>query len=881
MGWLGEAWRRLAFLLGRGRFEQDLDEEMRFHLEMKARKNREAGVAADEAEYAARRRFGNMLSLRERSSDAWGWSWLERLAQDVRYALRMMRRSPGFTAVAMLVLALGIGVNSAVFSALNGLLLNPYPFPHAERLMEIASRHESHTSGRWSSTVLIREYFDYREQNAVFEEMGAYIWTKRTLTGQSMPGLVTAERITGGEATAGFLKVLGIEPALGRFFSAEEDRPGGSPVVVLSHAMWQTRFGGRPDILGQTLTLAGKAHTIIGVLPARFALPGTYTCEFWLPAALDPATGRGTRMDNMTWIARLKPGVSRERAQADMNVIASRLAAQYPADDGGWRVLVRPANEALADEARTLLLLLGGGVGLVLLIVCTNVAGLMLARNAGRAREIAIRASLGACRSRLVRQMLAESLMLSLPGGVLGLLAAEWLIRLGRRAAPAYMGIDAALRLDGHVLTFALAASLATGILFGLAPAFHASRVDLNVVMKGGADARGGLRARNRFLAALVVAEVALACVLLTGGGLLMKGFLRLLRVDLGVRTEHVLTFQLTLPEARYGSDARRIEFYDRLLERMRSLPGVLAVGAVSALPMSNYYSGGGFQIEGRPAPKRWQDLAAQYCSATPGYFQSMGIATMRGREFTDTDRRGSEGVVIINQVLARQFFRNEDPIGQRLKELGPIVGVVGSVRHGGPEREPGPQIYVPMLRSPGHAPYVAVRTAGDPLQLARAVRAEVRALDRDMPVDRLRTMEQVVSEALSIPRTMTVLAGGFGVFALVLAAIGIYGMIAYSVTQRTHEIGIRVALGAAYFDVLLLMVRRGLLLTLAGAAIGSVGALAASRVLASMLSGVSPRDVVVFASVPVVLILTALAASYLPARRAARVDPLVALRCD
>ena len=862
-----EFWRRLRFLVRRSRFDRDLEEEMQFHLAMKENERREAGVGPEEARYAARRRFGNVTRLAEDSREAWVWGAVERFAKDIRFALRMLGRNPGFALAAVLVLALGIGANTAIFSVVNALLLNPFPFPESHRLVAVEARH---SSGQNRGTGY-RDFLDWREQNVVFEEMALPPWPgSYTLTGRGEP-----ERITGGFATAGFFPLLGVQPALGRFFTADEDRPGAPGVALVSYAAWQRRFNGRADIIGHTMTLDGKPYTIIGVMPGRFVFPGR-TCEFWAPLSENPGNSR--YQHQYTAIARLKAGVTVERAQADMTAIARRLEQQYPETNKGWGVVVTPIGQALAQEVKRPAGILFAVVVFVLLLACANVAGLMLARASGRAKEIAIRTSLGASRARIVRQMLTESVLLAVLGGGLGLIVAEWLIHVLRAAAPQDFGLDSTLRLDSYVLGFTLAVSLAAGVVFGLAPALYGSMTDLNVALKGGGSAWSGARSRSRFLSGLVAGEVALSLVLLVGAGLLTKDFLLMLRVDLGLRTEHLLTFVLAPPRAEYPT----AQLYQDLLARLRSAPCVESAAAVGYLPMTGGYSGSGFEIEGRPKPADWMELTAQNNYSTPGYFRTIGIPLLRGRDFDERDTAASARVVIINDTLARRYFPNEDPIGHRIRrgQWRTIVGVVGSVKHQQPMRDPVPMMYLPFAQSPGPA-WVVVRTAGDPVKLAAVARGVVRALDPDVPVLRLRTMRQVVSDSLSEERLITSLVAGFSLFALALAAIGIYGVIAYSVSQRTHEMGVRFALGASSGHVLALVVRKGALLAGAGVVVGVPAALAASRVMASLLHGISPRDLTVFAGVPAVLLAVALLASYIPARRAARVDPLVALRYE
>ena len=796
------------------------------------------------------------------------------LLQDLRYGLRMLAKSPGFTAVAVITLALGIGATTAIFSAVNALLLNPYPFPEPDRIMFVEARH---VSGKNSSTGY-RDSLDWREQNTVFEEMAIAPWAGTyTMSGQGEP-----QRIIGGRTTAGFLRVLGIQPAMGRFFTAEEDKPGAAQVAVLTYAAWQRRFAGSRDVFGRMIMLDDRPFTIIGVMPSRFAFPGIKTCEFFTALREDPANDRLQHQYGV--VARLKPGITMERAQADMTTIARRLEQDFPKTNTGWGVEVAPIRQAIRESAKKPVLLLFSAVAFVLLLACVNIAGLQLARASGRAKEIAIRASLGAGRGRIARQMLTESVLLALAGGSLGLAFAQWLMDVLRAVAPKDFALDSTLRMDAHVLAFTLLVSLLTGVAFGLAPAWFGSKADVNSAIKGDANAWSGARSRNRLMSSLVVGEAGLCLVLLVGAGLLVKDLFVLLHLETGLRVDRVLTFTLDPPRTKYSAPERTTALYQQLVSRLRAVPGVDGAAAVGTLPMTGGYSGGPFEIEGRPRPVDWMDMETQYNESTPGYFRAMGIPLLGGRDFDEHDTAGSLPVTIINDALARQYFQNEDPIGRRIK-LGDkwqmIVGVVGSVKHQQPMRAPVPMVYSPHAQSPDRYMWVTVRTAGDPAKLAAAVRGIVRDLDRDIPVLALRTMRQVVADSLSEPALMASFLASFAAFALLLAAIGIYGITSYSVTQRTHEMGIRVALGASYGDVLGLVLRKGALLAGAGVALGIPAALAVSRVMGSLLYGTSPRDLTVFAGVPVLLVLVALAASYLPARRATKVDPMVALRYE
>jgi len=874
----GELWRRLLFLLGRGRFNREMEVEMRFHLESRAERNRAEGMDGDEANYAARRRFGNAPLLEEKSREAWGWSALDHLAQDVKFAVRSLGRNPFFVVVVVLTLAFGIGVNTAIFSAVNVLLLNPYPFPQPERILSVDARH---ISGKNSNTGY-RDFLDWQQQNSVFDAMaispetGGY-----TLTGQGEP-----QRMTGGATTADFLRVLGVQPVVGRFFTADEDKPGAAPVAVLTYATWRQRFNGDAAVVGRTMTLNGQAFTVIGVLPRGFAYPGIETCAFF--TALGESSSNSRNQHQYGVVARLKAGVTVEQAQSDMNTIAQRLEREFPATNTGWGVKVQPTGAALAAETGRLVWVLFAAVGFVLLLACVNVSGLLLARASGRTKEIAIRSSLGAGRGRIVRQMLTETVLLSLSGGGVGILLAVWLMKVLRAAAPQELALDATLHLNSAVLAFTVAVSLLTGIAAGLAPAWSASGAEPNSILKEDGNSWSRARSRNRLMAWLVAGEVALSVILMAGAGLLVKSFALALDVDTGLRVEHVLTFALNLPGAKYSSDSGVSTFYRDLLERLKNSPGVEAAAGVMTLPMTGGVTGGAFQVEGRAKAPDWVDTLVQYNASTPGYFGTMGIPILRGRDFNEQDNEAGLPVAIVNDALARQYFPNEDPIRHRYRDdpayggqWRTIVGVAANIQHQQPTKPPMPGVYLPHAQWPANSMWITVRGRGDAAQLAETARTAVRGLDGDLPLLKIRTMREVVGDSLAESRLAASLLSGFAVFALLLAAIGIYGIVDYSVRQRRREMGIRMALGATYGDVVALVVRKGALPAVAGVVVGVPLALAGAGVIRAMLYGTSPRDLTVFLGVPALLLVVALGASYLPARRAAKVDSMAALRCE
>ena len=873
---LRELRRRLWFLFRGSQFSDEMEEEMRFHLERKTEQNRISGMSADEARYAARRRFGNAALLKEKSREAWGWNALDHFAQDVKLAVRALSRNPAFTLIVVLTLAFGIGVNTAIFSAVNALLLNPYPFPQADRIVSVEARH---ISGKNSNTGY-QDFLDWQRQNAVFDTMAITPWTgEYTLTGHGEP-----QRIAGGGTTADFLRVLGIQPVLGRFFTAEEDQPGAPRVAILTNSTWRQLFGADPGILGRALTLDGQQVTIVGVLPPGFVFPGIETCEFLTPLHGSSSLGRTQHQYGV--VARLKPAISVEQAQSDMNTIARRLEQQYPSTNTGWGVKVQPLRDALAEDLRTPAMVMSAVVGFVLLLACINVSGLLLARSFGRAKEIAIRASLGAGRGRIVREMLTETVLLSVSGGAVGILLALWLMDILRKAAPQEFALDSTLHLNPAVLIFTLLVSLLTGIVSGLVPAWASSGAEPNSILKNDGNVWSRARSRNRLMSCLVAGEVALSVILLAGAGLLVKSFIAALHIETGLRVDHVLTFELDLPRAKYSSGAQTAAFYRDLLDRFKNSAGIESAAAVSTLPMTGGMSAGGFQVEGRPKAADWVDTMVQYNESTPGYFRTVGIPVLRGRDFDERDREASLPVAIVNDTLARQFFPGEDPIGQRYKDAydgkwRTIVGVVASVKNQQPMNPPIPGVYAPYAQSPGRWMWITVRARGDAAQLTDTARTAVGSLDHDLPLLMVRTMSEVVSDSLSAPRLLMQCLAGFAIFALLLDAIGIYGIVEYSVRQRKHEMGIRVALGASYSNVVTLVLRRGTLPAAVGVLLGLPVALAASGVLRTLLYGISPRDLTVFAGVPVILLIIALGASFLPARRAAKVDPIIALRCE
>lgn len=800
---------------------------------------------------------------------------MQNLIQDLRYSVRMLSRKPGFALVAVFTLALGIGANSAIFSLVNAVLLRPLPFNQPDQLIKIW---ETFPNG--FGTVSVPNLKDWREQNNAFSGIAAY-----QNAGYSLQGEHDSERIPAATVSANFFDVLGVSPRLGRSFGPGEDERGQNRIVLLSHALWQRRFNTDPSIVGRTILLGGESYQVIGVMPAQVRFPSRLT-EMWVPFDHSPSQQAARGSHSLLALGRLKPGVTFEQAREQMMTIAGRLEQQYKDSQAGRSVRLIPLQEEMVQNVRPALLVMFGAVGLVLLIACVNVANLLLARAAGRRREIAIRAALGAGRGRLIRQFLTESILLSVVGGAVGLVLANWGLSALTTLAGAILPRANEVGLDGRVVGFTLLLSVVTGIVFGLAPALQISRSDVQTALKDSGNA-GTSPQRNRLRSLLVVAEISAALVLLIGAGLLLKSFWQLQQTDAGLKPENVITMSISLPAAKYATAQAVDGFYDRLVTQMATLPGVQTAGAINMLPLQQWGYNGPFNVEGaQPYPPGHEPLA-ELRTVSHDYFQALGIPTVNGRIFNNHDQPNSESVAIINQTLANQFMGGHDAIGKRLSRDGgktwvKVVGVVADVKQSGLTQAPRSEIFYPTLQVPPANKLgmsLVVRGIGDPTALVTALRNEVRLIDPSQPIHNIKTMEAVISESVADRRLNMVLLGLFAAVALILAMIGIYSVISYTVTQSTREIGIRVALGAQSRHVLKLVLGKGLVLALAGVVIGVAGAFGLTRLLANLLFGVTATDPFVFASVPVLLVLTALLASYLPARRAMKLDPIKALR--
>lgn len=792
----------------------------------------------------------------------------------LRYAFRSLAMRPGFTAMVILTLALGIGTNSLIFSVVDEVLLKPLPYSESERLVRMWESNPQKGFDRFE--VSTPNFVDWRSQAKSFEALAAYSTANVTLTGVGNPEVLMAADIT-----PSLLSVLRIKPVVGRVFLPEEERPN-SRVVLLSYKLWQRLFGTNRDVVGRQLVLNGQGYSVVGVLPEDFEL-GSNDIELWAPMEIGSDPGpRGARYLDV--IGRLRTDVSLEQAQREMQTIAGRLVQEYPDSNAGWGVAMVPLQEYAVEGLRPALRVLFFAVGLVLLIACGNVANLLLVRTAGRSRELAVRQALGAGSREIARPLLLENLLLALIGAAVGLFLAALGIRILAAIAPKDLSRLTEVSIDGRLVLFTLGIALLSVLLFGLIPVFQAMRPAMNETLKSGGRAASPGRGAQRLRNGLIVAELALAMILLFGAALLLRSFWTLQSVDPGFEKENVLIARVALPPSRYGEVPQRTAFYERLLERANALPGVLSAGGTSVLPLHDLYFG--FEIEGRPPAPSGEEPQVLHRAVTPDYFRAMGIPALKGRVFTPRDRTGTPGVAVIDQAMARQFFPGEDPIGKRINFSDPaewleIIGVVGEVRQLGLNQEPVPGVYVPTFQTGGSRMYILLRTSGDPRALVETLRQQVRELDADVPLYSIETMEERLSSSIAQSRFNTWLLGVFSLFAVALAVVGIYGVVSYSVSHRKFEIGTRIALGAGRREILLLILGQGLKLIVLGVGIGLLGAFALARLLTSLLFGVEASDPVTALLVTLLLGLVALLACYVPARRAMGVDPILVLKYE
>jgi predicted permease len=905
MNWLRELARRLTMLVHRGKFDADLEEEMRLHLELRAQEQLASGLTAEEARAAAMRQFGNVTYLGEESRVAWGWKWFEQLAQDASYGLRILRKSWGFTAVAVLTLAIGIGANTAIFSVIEGVMFRPLPFSGANELVHIQSVKNGHKIG--PSPADLR---DFEQSNRTFQDMAVYdTWRKNV----SFSGVEAApEQMVVGLVPGAYFRVLGIKPVMGRLFTDEQNDARKNYVAVISEAVWKTRYSGDPAVLGRKMRINDEPYTIVAVIPDAIpawmegASIGGSVVQVWTPFAFADSLGdlwteAGRAGRGWYSLGRLKPGVSLEQAQADLATIAARLAKEHPVDQG-FSVTVERLSETRIGGLRPMLFLLMGAVSLILLIACVNLAHLLLARNFARERELAVRAALGAGRGRLVRQLACETLMLALIGGGVGLVLAKVGIESLKTVRPDNLTQLASVRVDWRVLAFALMVSLITGLLFGLGPAVTASRMNLVENLKtgsrSGATGSNGQRVRN----ALVMAEMAMSLMLIVSAGLLVQSVIRLQGQALGIRVpEHLLKGHFYLPPARYPDPGALTRSSDQFADHVRALPGVQEASITTIWP-PNYNWRQMLEIPGRVI-RRVQDIPIAEFGLTDAYFlRTMGIPLMQGRDFNESDSATSSPVALINQELARRYFPNEDPIGQ-LVHIGPpqfmnirpganttdsadvtIVGIIGDFRNNGLASPPEPQIIALYSQHP-HVNYgfkdIVVRTASDPHALTPEIAQQLHDMDAELPFAQVQTISEVVEQDTGNQRFTTGLLGLFAGIGLMLAAVGIYGVVSFLAAQHQRELAVRIAVGASFAGVLWLVLKDGLRMGLIGALAGLAGAWTAQKLMAHLLFGISPVDPPTFAGAALFLTIVAVAACWMPAWRAARIDPCIALRAE
>jgi predicted permease len=882
--WRTRTLLRLKALFRRRQLDRDLDDELAFHVAMREQKLSESVAQPDDAHYAVRRRFGNATSLKESTREMWTFTWLETLWQDVRYGARVLRKSPGFTATAVLTLALGIGANTAIFTVVNSVLLRPLPYKDPSHLYWVSDYLPRFHAAMVGSS----DYLAWRERNAVFDDMAAYNYFSTNLTTDGEP-----ERLSAVGVTASFFSMLGVEPAIGRAFVDAENRAGVTPVVILSYRFWQQRYAGSQNILGRSIHLDDSSYQAVGVMPADFRFPDNdRNPDLYLPLTLPPHPifSPQSPQQILQVLARVKPGIRPERAISDLATMNEWIARQYPAAfaaaASNTQVQFINLHDRLIGDTRPGLLMLLGAVSFLLLISCANVANLQLARSSRRQREIAVRMALGAGRSRVVRQLLTENVLLAVIAALLGFFIAREGIQLFHVLPPSAIPHPEFVVMDGWVLGFTMVIAIVTGLLFGLAPASVTFHADLNYALKEGTSGSGTAPGRIHLRGMLVVAELAMALVVMVGAGLLINSFMKLMAVSPGFDSHNLFTAQLKLSSVTYKTQEQQGAFASHLLETITGLPGVKSAALGTSLPMMPYDSQNAFFIKGQPEMPIGTWPLVPIIDVTPGYFQALGIPVLSGRPFAPEDRAGSSPVAIVNRAFVNQYLNGVDPMQQSLRISGsptapwtPIVGLVGDERHQGPDVNPSPQIYIPLVQSRLQYIQIALRTQSNPAAVASELKYAVQQLDPNLPVYDVSTMDQRLAKSVGTRKFDTLMLGIFAAVALIVAAVGVYGVVSYAVSQRIHEFGIRIALGATPSDVLRLVLGQGLRLALMGVLIGVLGALALTRLLAGMLFEIKPSDPFTLASVAVLLSAVALLACYIPARRATRVDPMFALR--
>jgi predicted permease len=880
---------RTRALMHHREVEDQLDEELRFHFDRQVEKFMRSGMSEQEAKRKARLAFGGHEQVKEDCREARGTAFIELTLDDARYALRQLWANPTFALVLIATLALSIGANSAIFSVINGVLLKGLPYPQPERLVRIFLSNSAYPKFPLNPF----DFLDFRARNHSFESMAAFTRGDVQLSGEGQP-----VHLNGFGITSGYFRVLGLRPEMGREFDFQAEVPGNGLQVVLSDRLWRTQFGADPNILGRKITLNAQPFTVVGVMPAGTEHPGNdyhsvaygESVDVWWPFSFaGDSNRRGSHF--IEGMGRLKPDVSAEQARAEMNAIMTQLGREHPDGDAGWSVLVIPLYSEVVGATRQMLLVLLGAVGIVLLIACANAANLLLARASARQREIAVRLAMGAPRVRVVRQLLTESLIIALVGGTLGLALAFGGVRALVTLLPANFPRAHDIHVSGPVLAFTLVVSLLTGILFGLAPAMQASRTDPKQGLQKGTRTSTATRPQSRLRNALVIAEVGLACVLLIGAGLMLRTFLNLIHLDPGFREQHVLTAAVSLPHVKYRTDENIARFFNQLDLNLNQLPGVERAGVGSDVPWTGYDENtGGFTIEGKKPPAG-EEFHARYHMATPGYFSALGMPLLAGRFFTEADKKGAPEVLMINHAMAHKYWPGEEVVGKRVsfndqprsdKDWMTIVGVVGDVKDQPNSTETKAAFWVPTLQNVWTSDMsVVIRARSDPRLLADAVRNAVHKLDPELAVSDIKLMDQIAGASVSTPRFTFVMVGVFAGLAILLAGIGAYGVIGYTVTQRTPEFGLRIALGAQRTDLMRMVLAQSAKLAIPGIAAGVLLALSLGRVVQTLVYGVSPADPTILITVVLLVLAVALLASYIPARRAARSDPMATLRAE